>query len=713
MSREQRILECNVDELHRTSTEMDEDTVKGIVDATARFAHELLELRCAPMTASHTLHNDPFRVCSYAELIVHDGNYTFCDYGCRSAYHRQRVEIRRASIESTLYMLTNYAAAYKLLLTSLEEEMHFNGMAPDDTMDLKELVVHPLPTRSYFVQLCLNHEMCAVDASECVTPAAMDHPPVVVGGLANALSVALESAMDRWLHACEDAINTQMFAGAVSKTQYSPSDLHRAGALRKHLRKLLCDHVAMVGMFRRSRTNPGVLERCPGRLTDAFIMDLLNAQLAGDTTGRCEERRRSQLQALGQLARLFRADAREDAIAVVQQHGTEIVSTLNSPPRVLRRRPGFATGNLEVNKLAMVVHGHTSHDLLAKQLDVWRCCVGEATLANVYAMVERSIELVREWRLPENGFLPTMRAIDVPLPTWTDEEAARTGLAEAREGMAMQADTDVDSASCLPHAVESAMRMTSLLWELTGYQETSNVYFENGRVRGGYLHDVVINQSVIADYALSTLIVYKQQMCVGANFRSSDTQIRDFKGSDFEQPLRAAACHLSKVSIGEFFAVASDLSPVHHAHRWRIVDRVGVLLGTSEFARFVGRSAEVVGIALEAAMPIVLAMRSEIGLSSFVRSNPTRDFLLSMARVRNVSRDDTQPLVLTHDDLATSAVPRARERMRSLEQSSGGCIVFGRMPRGANAVHNYGARRVWSIDPSFVRDLLFEHVDAI
>jgi hypothetical protein len=28
-------------------------------------------------------------------------------------------------------------------------------------------------------------------------------------------------------------------------------------------------------------------------------------------------------------------------------------------------------------------------------------------------------------------------------------------------------------------------------------------------------------------------------------------------------------------------------------------------------------------------------------------------------------------------------------------------------------VHNYGARRVWSIDPSFVRDLLFEHVDAI
>lgn len=707
------MLEARAEELYHTSFSMDEASVRRVADAVAHFTRDMLELRCSPTTVAHTLRDDPFRACSFAELIVHDGHHTFSGYVGQSAYERRCMEEMRTQIERGVDVLSDHAASYMLLLRSLSEILCHQVASVDDAIDLKELVVHPEPTRCYFVQLCLNREMRVVDTSECVAAATLDQPQVVVGGLARALSVALESAMDRWLVACEDAINVHVLAGASSKTPLLPCDVRRAGALRKRLRRSLCDHIAMVGLFRRSRVDHPALEEHAGELNDRFIELLLGAQLGGDTAARCEERRRAQLEALDQLARLLQSSSSDSAMDVIREHGVAIVSTLNSPPRVLRRRAGFAICDLEVNKLAMIVHGHGSRELLAKQLDVWRRCVGEATLASVLAMVERSVELVKQWKLPSNGFLPTMRAIDVPLPTWTDDGAARAGLGVAREAMAMQADADADSASCLPPAVESALRMTSLLWELTGYEATREVYFEIGRVRGGYLHDVVINQSVTAEHALSSLVMYKQQIAVGANFRTADAQIREFGGSEFESPLRAAACHLSDVSLGEFLAVASDLSPMHHAQRWRIVDRVGGLLGSSEFARFVGRSAAVVGIALEAALPILLAMRSEIGLSPVARSSPARDFLLTIGRVRRATRDDTAPLVLTHEDLATSAVPRAHERMRLLQESSGGHVSFGRMSRGAGAVHNHGARRVWSIDPAFLRDLLFEPVEVV
>lgn len=699
------MFEDRVDELSEGSLQMGNGQVSRVVDAVARFSQAVLELRCAPTVPSHTLRADPFRLCSFAELVVHDGDGTFFGGVGRTAYERRVMEAACAQLESDVRALREHCAAYMLLLSSLSEVV-CRMMHTSKVIDLRDLVVNPAPTAAYFVTLCLTREYRVVDVSDCVSAATTDDPVVIVGGLATALSGALDNAVERWLRACEEAIAARTLDDAATDRAPCASDAQRASVLRRQLKRVLCDHVAMVGGFRTARLHPVRLVQVAGPLSDEFIHDLLAAQMGGSTTDRCEQRREAQLGALAQLARLLRPPPEEGALDAVRAHGDAILATLSAPPRVLRQRPGFDMCNLEVNKLAMLVRSRGTPELLARQLQVWRRCVGEAALANVLAMVERSVELVRAWAPPETGFLPTMRLIDVPLPTWTDPTEARRGLRDARVGMAMAADADAVSASCLPRAVEAALRLTSLVYEMLGYEPTRSTYFEPGCVRSGFLHDVVINQTVFAEHALHALSVHQQQVTIGANFRLADQQIRDFRSSEHEDALRAAACHLSHVSMGEFLAVASELSPMHHAQRWRIVDRVGSLMGTSEFARFVGRSSAVVSVALEAAMPIVVSMRAEMGLATLARSDPARDFLMSIAALRRRRVEHDGAVVLTHDDLTTTAVPSAVARMQELAARSDGRVVFGRLSRGANAAHGFGARRVWRIDAAFLRSLV-------
>jgi hypothetical protein len=356
----------------------------------------------------------------------------------------------------------------------------------------------------------------------------------------------------------------------------------------------------------------------------------------------------------------------------------------------------------------------TGPAIVATQFSEWRACVGKSNLGRLRALLGASIEQLQRWAPPTAGFVPTLRLVKPPLPTWTEPAPAAAALTAVRGSMAMASDA-AGKTAYLPRAVESALRLISLLWELFAYPSTSSSFFARGRLRLGLIGDVVGNEQVNASYASWVMREWAQQLALGANYRNAVARVEAFRGDDVEDlddRIRHAARHLSAFSVTEILAVASEqLSPTFDTTRWRLVDQTRAAVGSARFAEFVGATTAVVDLALDSAVPLILDLRSGFGLNFAARPSALGEFLRVFRCIR---RWDVNPnastLVLTHEHVAHAGA----DAVRMLKGLSGSpLLTYGRMSRAATAAHGYGQRAVFQFDARELANALGEDVEVI
>ena len=665
--------------INRASLALTDQRRDGLVRSVAAFLHALLTTRHSASANSYAIDGDPHRLRTFAELVVADGNATFALglSSMPSVDERRYIETRHRQITKSVETLSAICDSHGTLLSKL---CHLATVAPHDDVDLHAVVAFEgkivVP---FFSRLTVDER-----GDIAVVARASDSEAIRVGGLADALAVRVEVETTRWLIACEDSIDG--FIGSTrtdtdADTEFAIADLVRRRTLRARLARMLAQHLAMKNHFEAAdASSPLRLVEQPPCASDEKMQELLAEQLDAEEILRCRHRRDDDVRRLRALGELCVEESANSVVFAVD----DLVAVLQAPPLALHRQPGYENENYFFERLACVARMATTTTaaVVATQVSEWRNCIGAAALVRLHAFVAQALVDLETWEPPRSGFVPSLRQVRPPLPTWKRRENASESLTSVRRAMAMPDSTIANSTAYLPTGLEASLRLISMIWELFAYPSTSRDFFSRGRLRIGLIGDVAANELVTSTHASWTLCDWQQRLSLGKNYRNSVARLRNYRGddtNDLEGTLRRAARNLSSFSLAEILAVSSEaLSVTFDATRWRLVDATTVAMGREPFYEFVGASTAVVDVALDVAVPILMDMRSEFGLRFSARPSALGDFLRTFKRVRNWKTDDG-PLVLTHAEVADAGA-EAIEILKELG-TEGGILTYGRAPR--------------------------------
>ena len=644
---------------------------------------------------------------SFLELIINDGNATFDQpFEHSSVYTRRLLEHNRMQLDSKIDELCKFCDRYRFLLSSMAR-IACETSVLDESIDLFEIVAsEDLPSGGYFVRISLADAVLSFSANSARVPrrAPNDEPRVTVGGFAIELAKVLEEPMEKWILACENKIESLVptredlpFANA--------NDAHRKKALRKRLVKILTEHVAMVGLFRASDGPAILLERQPTQLSTS-TMESLIADFADDSTREhANALRESTVMQLRLLTTLCRAKVEETALRIAEQQGA-FLSAIRAPPSVLTRRPGYASLDLRLHTLLSIVRNATTTtlSLTTVQLKEWQFLVGDTVLRQLDSILTESIGILSKQRFPDRGFIPTLKQVCPPSPTWTSADGALDAYVLTRASMPAFAPS-ADAHVPLPSTTEQILRLISFVWELMAYQETRSLFFTPGRVTTRYLRDVVSIEQVNVAFASMTLSSWKQKCGLGRNFRNAANAIAQFQGSEVESFVREAfskLCHWSLVDI--MSVVSEEHSPIFLASQWKLVDAVSLRM--QSVSGMSVQCSNVLGRVLDVVEPIVLALRTNVGLRSIARPHPLADLLRIIPAVRRWDGTSDE-LILTVEEVAESKSKRVRALLQSLSDQRS-IVRFGRLGRGRAAQSlGYGAKRVFCFNGHDLSAVLF------
>ena len=717
--------------LAETANTMSSTRVDQVVASVSMFARALLELRCPVAPSSHTVvydEDDPHRLKTVAELIVSDGNSTFggsVGEGVEcSARDRRRLAHARAILEYNIEAMRTHCGDYLEMLYIMDDTI-VRRFSADAVVDLHTVVTaDPRWALGYFCKLGLDAAGRLVDHTDSAPTGCHsrhsgrnDQSAVGVGGLAAAVASTVEDDVKRWVVECESAIERDIVLNDDDESVFALVDTMRTSTLRKELTLVITNHVAMIGLLRGDDDDPARLRERQPALNDVTLRRLLASQLDDDAVARCERCREDQIDRLLLLDRLCSLEPNVTITALLER-GEDVLRALRDPPRALYNLSGFASLDMRANQLAatmpLAMQGMAL--MVAAHIDLWRVAVGASTRQQYSMLVGRAIESLRGWKLPKTGFLPTLHAATPPLPRWSDQKQAAAALERVRPMLRRAAAPPLP----LPRAIERSLRLVSMIYEMLAWPELASACLKGGCIATRYVQAALGSQVLLAEHANTILAEWAQRVSLGENLRRATDQISTFRGSQYEDAVRAAACHLAGVSFQEFLAVASeDHSPVlFHAQKWRIVDAVAHGMGRVRFSSMSGCISNCVGLALDLAVPLFVDLRQELGLGPRSRPSQLALALQTVPKIRWVAdqpgqqlvqsgqRRDDEVVVLTHDDLRVG-VPSVVEALRQLSTDHASGVRFGRLRSKRDAaLHGTGQRRVFSLPLSTLRALL-------
>ena len=674
---------------------------KPLIDAAAAFLRDVLDTRHVPAPRSrHTLGGDMHKRRSFAEAIVEDGHATF--YRGRptpNVYARRAIEAERAAFEHTLAQISEQLEIYLEILVLMKRTSHLPGAMLECVSLLEIFGREHRPSIPYFSRLSLDESGRLRDTTAMADDQVASFP-VSVGGLARALSSRVEDAVSRWLESCEHALNAVLDDELPDgeELEFSTPDKMRTLALRTSLARVLSRHIAMHERFKSSPSKPMQLTAQPPLVTPKTLGALLTNQLDAEAHERLRQRRDDELGKLRLLRRVCAPPNAEDDVIAVVQHRVQLGRALRTPPRALARNPDFDETSWRLGELTHVVRSASSSAVLVGvHLDAWRTAVGELQLARLVAAIDAAAASLEAAKLPESGFVPTLHMIDVPTPPWTDSTDARAAVESTHSTAVMGADHTADAAALLPLAIERSLRLISLVWELLGRAETAFAFFAPGRVRLPLVIDVIGHELVVAGYAESILRSWVDAIHIGCTFRKSHRDLIAFRGGDLEDNIRTSARHLSGFSLEQLLRVFDETySANYDKTRWKLIDATCVAMGRDAFHEYVGVTSIVVDACLDVAVPVLLDLRSEVGLRSTARPSALGDFLRQLKAVREWDPNDRhRPLVLEHSDVEASGKD-AIKLLKEMSSRGSPLVRFGRLPRSDPS---HGRRLVYRFDP--------------
>lgn len=692
-----------------SSTKSDHERAKLISDV-AEFVCMVANLKCLD-----ALKNDA-KQQSFLELIVEDGAATFLSSHVRSSnlYERRAVEHHRRILEERIEALCRFCDRYRFLLTAMSRTYFDAGML-DESIDLYPIVaIDDLPSGGYFVRISLSDAVQGMSSistlPQPVEWTKSSEDKVTVGGFALELARLLESPIERWIIACEAKIEVlvPMREDECDRFQTRSRDVYRKQALRKRLVRMLSEHIAMVGLFLASEGPAILLERQESPM-NTLLMENLISDFSDETTcDECEDIRNRSIEQLQLLLMLCGNDAPEKLAQLVAKHQRLFLVVLRTPPCVLVRRPGYSSCDFRFDTLRSIVMSTTSstHSLTTVQLREWRHSIGRSSVAQLEQFLNDAISILRKQRFPEHGFLPTLRHLEPPPPTWCDSIGASDVYIFTRASVPLVPLRSEGHLQMLS-STEQILRLISMVWEMLAYEHIRDCFFTPGRVSARYLREVISIEQVNVAFATMTLSAWKQKCWLGQTYRGAATAITHFHGSDIETHVREAFARLCNWSLVDIMSVVSEEhSPTFLATQWKLVDAVAQQMRAANPSGSTLQCSSVLGRVLDVVEPIALALRSDVGLRSIARPHPLADLLRTIPAIRRW--DGTSPeLILTIDDVMQSKSKRIRYLLQSLS-SQNSIVRYGKLGRGREATQfGYGSKRVFRFNGHDLGAVLF------
>jgi hypothetical protein len=656
---------------------------------------------------------------SFLDFIVEDGDATFSQShgGSISIYERRAVEQQRRVLDERIEALCRFCDRYRFLLSAMARSYCEGGLL-NESIDLYPIVAtDDLPSGGYFVRISLSDAVRGT-ASVSTTPPPIhqksSEDKVTVGGFAIELARLLEAPIERWILECEARIEALVpfHEDDVDNLDACALDAHRKRTLRRRLVRLLSEHVAMVGFFVASEGPTILLERRGSRMTTELMEALISDYANEDVYASCEAMREksiSQLQLLLALCEHHHHHHPPESLAqLISEHQMAFLNVLRSPPSVLVRRPGYGSCDFRFHTLRSIVMSTTSatQSLTVVQLREWRHSIGGVAVGQLERFLTQSIDIIRKQVFPARGFVPTLRDLVPPPPTWSDPSHASDAYMFTRASLPLTSRHS-EAHMQLPSTTEHSLRLISLVWEIMAYPNMQECYFTPGRVSVRYLREVVSIEQVNVAFAAMTLGAWKQKCGLGQTYRGAANAITNFRGSDIETRVRETFAKLCKWSLMDIMSVVSEEhSPLFHSTQWRLVDAVSQTMRSENPNGVAVQCSGVLGRVLDVVEPIVLTLRTDAGLRPVARPHPLADLLRIVPAIRNWDGRSDE-LILTTEDVAKSNSRRVRELLHSLSDQHS-IVHYGRLGRGKKTKElGYGSKRVFLFNGPDLGAVLF------
>lgn len=698
-----------------------ENRRRRLVADVAAVVNDIFKLNCCGLFEA------PRADQSFLSLLLRDDGSPLTHVeGVSSLHERRGAENARRRIHARLEALAHFTDLYRFLLSDLTR-LVASCAHVDQAVDLLSIVASAsAPSGGYFlrvsIQAAVRGDRCPVtsqppSAHGSELPVLTDD--VCVGGFCFELARLLETPIETWLVQCEKRID-MLFPPRTSDGLDDDAGgdvVRRRRELRRRLVAIFSQHVAMVGLYATSGPEL-ILERSDDR--DQYfvgLMEKLAADFSNDAVrDECVCRREAELAQLRLLRMVAafdddvsRAEDAETLARRVAEQRLVFLRVLRRPPDVLARRSGFRSVDWRFVSLAAIVRNTnmSSLSLTTVQLQEWRHVVGRDALGQLTRLIDQAEDVLSRQTFPSNGFLPTLRLVQPPPPTWTDGSGADVAYGHARAMLPMATPVGSEQYLQMPPAVEKMLRLISLVWEMLAYDVMRNFFFMPGVVSARHLREIVSVEQVSVGFAATVLNSWRQRANWGAASRDAAVAIARYRGADFEDYLRESVARLRHWSLADVMSVVSEAhSATFLQTKWRLVDAVAHHVVPRARGERV-RCSSALGHVLDLVEPIVVELRGEVGLA-LLGGTSCHDALSTLLRsIPAVRQWDGRgsELLLSVGDVKKAGDREARRTLDELAaEPSCPLVTFGRVGRAAGV----GAKRVFRLGGADLRSLLFD-----
>jgi len=673
-----------------------EKNQSNLIQEVAEFVRTVLDLKCNDALTDVTQSK------CFLDLVMVNGDATFSNThgGSSNLAERRLSDEKRKMLQSAIDGLCRFCERYQVLLNDLNRS-YCDGRFSRESVDLYPIVAcNDFPSGGYFVRTSLVRAIFGLmgrDVDEfirCIPPTELPDD-VEVGGFALELARLLEDPIEKWIVGCEAQIEV-LIPTRDDEFEVQSRNLFKKRSLRRRLVKLLSQHIAMLNLFKASAQGSSIiLEWQPNPLNTNVMESLISDYADDDTFEECESLREHSIDSLRLLQSLCTTLDASSLGSFVTEHSNRLLDTLRSPPSVLTRRAGYSLCDFRLHTLRSIVLNTSKSTpmLIVRQMEEWKSSVGVCGLGQLGRFVEQAIDVLQKQKFPSNGFLATLRLVKPPAPTWKDGRESNDVYIHARSYIPMNVASNADATMQMPTSTEQILRLISLVWELLAYPTTRDFYFTPGRVSANFLREVVSLEKVSVVYAAMHLRSWKQKCDIGKNYRSASNTIVQFRGSCIENHMREAFSKLSKWSLVDLLSVLSEEhSSTFHATQWKLVDAIDAAILRSNPRWNSSSCCGLIGRVLDVVEPLVVALRSDVGVRPFARPHQLSDLFRAIPAVRAWDGKSDE-LVLTTEDVAACKSDNVKKLLLTLSDQRS-IVRYGRAPKALGI----GARRVFTFN---------------
>jgi hypothetical protein len=692
-------------QLLNVATRMPSNQIDHVVDAVGSFVADLMTLQFNPRVRSLNPADaaNPFKPKTLLDLFLND-NSLLLRKGVGEAVHERRLVNRaNAELDARVERFTKHGFDTMKFLDILGDALLNYGK--NDNVDFYVTATLNSERKSiYFASVVLHQNGDVTRACDGLGPTQpnfkLAYEPIYLRSFCRTLEDVLTPIVAKWVETCFTIVTNTFNLYAPSAGKYAVEDAARVASTKTQLTALLAKHIALAGTYVTSDASPlEVGDEQPSTLRDETLRALLSEQTDASTTKRTAAIRKREVEAMECVAALF-APKVKAAVDVLLNGFDAVMEAIRRPVRALRVLKEFAKLDLKLERLAplrdLAENGFVL--MLTIQIDAWRSAVGPKTIARAFELASEALHFCKHVHVQTSGFLPSLGPARPPMPTWTSLEVAVDALNEVLEQRTRQRPSPLP----MPRAAETCCRVISMVYEILAFTPTAHAFFQRGRVCRWLLESTLETLRVANMHALDDLKTHwGTRYALTTNLRTARTTLLDLNGTDVETPVRAASTVLAHASFDEVRAVASEDAQMLFANvKHRIVDAAAMRLPPRVRDAALGRLSHLTGHVLDLALPVLAAMRMELGMyATGTMVSRAAATLAAVPRVaRHVRSGARGELILTSDDVA--GVAGVDALLRRLAEARWSGVRHGRREGAAVASLGLGKRRVFTLaDP--------------